>query len=159
MDAIEARNKAEGCVDEENQVLECSAILKEEREKHITKTKLQIKALKPGSKQWHAKSSELLGDEPKTCNIPALKDEKGAWVLSPKGKADLLATTMANKFALGPSEPNRFSKLHAPKELQWSLQIPTENDAIRILTALSEDSGTGPDAVTAFILKVYESVG
>ena len=87
--------------------------------------------MQPGSKQWHSKARELLGDEPKTCNIPALKSDDGNWVITAKGKADLLATTMAAKHKLAPAQNNKFSKLTPSIDPQWTLPIPIDNDAFR----------------------------
>ena len=104
--AIDDRNNAFGTQLETQAVIDCSAVLKEEREAYISRTRNDIRNLKPASKQWHSKSRELLGDEANTCNIPALKLDNGDWELNAKGKADLLATTMSGKYALGPQEVN-----------------------------------------------------
>ena len=73
--------------------------------------------MQPGCKQWWSKTRELLGDDAKTCNIPALKNTAGEWITSAKGKADELAETFAAKSQLGEQEFNRFSRLKTSAEL------------------------------------------
>ena len=74
--ATEARNRAAGTAQEHQAMLDCSEIMRIEREKHISMTRSQIRDMNPSSKQFWSKNRELLGEPPKTCNIPALKDEK-----------------------------------------------------------------------------------
>jgi len=76
--------------------------------------------MSPSSKQWWAKARELLGDEAKVCNIPALKNENGEWIIDAKGKADLLAKTFHEKCTLAEREQNRFSQLRGATTLQWN---------------------------------------
>ena len=89
--AVAARDAADGTGGEPEAIIECSRVLKEEREAYIDKTKRDLVRMNPSSKLWWAKARELLGDEAKVCNIPALKTDDGEWIIDPKGKADLLA--------------------------------------------------------------------
>ena len=94
MQAVADRDAAEGTDNERLAVLECSRIMKEEREAYIEKTKKKLLELPQGSKLWWTKTRELLGEDAKVCNIPALKAEDGSWVVDAKERADLLARTM-----------------------------------------------------------------
>ena len=95
--AVFERDAAAGTEDEKIAVLECSRIMREEREAYIVKVKQEILNLPQGSKQWWTKVRGLLGDEVKKCNIPALKEEDGTWIIEAKGNANLLARTMHEK--------------------------------------------------------------
>ena len=99
--------------------------------------------MQPGCKQWPSRTRELLGDDARTCNIPALKNGAGEWITSAKGKADELADTFAAKNQLGEQECNRFSRLKPSAEMQWSLLVPTTEMAERTMSTLDESSGTG----------------
>ena len=107
-----------------------------------------------GSKQWWTKVRGLLGEEIKKCNIPALQEEDGTWIIDARGKANLLSRTMHEKCTLREKEANRFTKLEQTATLQWELRMPMEEDAEKILANLKEDSGTGPDELPARILKM-----
>ena len=110
--------------------------------------------MKPSSKQWWGTVRELLGDDAKACNFPALKTESNEWITSAKGKADEFAKTFAGKSTLAPKEDNRFRRLQPCPELQWILSMPTPEMATKTMEKLDEASGTGPDMLPARILKM-----
>ena len=124
-----------------------------EREAYIEKVKQQLLNLPQGSKLWWTKVRELVGEEIKKCNIPALKDEDGSCVTEAKDKTNLLARTMHAKCTLREREVNRFTKLKSTAPLQWELRMPTEETG-KIMSNLRKDSGTGPGQLPARTLKM-----
>ena len=68
--AVAERDAAAGTDGETYAVLECSRIMKEEREAYIENVKHQLLNLPQGSKLWWTKVRELVGEEIKKCNIP-----------------------------------------------------------------------------------------
>ena len=125
-----------------------------EREKHISMTRDQIRDMNPSSKQFWLKNRELLGEAPKTCNIPALKVEKmNIWITEPEGKANLLADASNAKCVLPELVENSFSRLPPTIEFQQVLATPTVQDAIEVLLNLDETSGNGSDNLPSRILR------
>ena len=97
LEARARKREAEGTELEEAMTIRCSEVILQRRLAYIARTKIELKNMKRGSKQFCKKSAELLGADTKICNIPALKDEHGKWVMDPKPKADLLAKTFCGK--------------------------------------------------------------
>ena len=149
--AVAKRDTMAGTELEKDAVLECSRIMKEDREQYIAKMKQELLSLKQGSKQWWRKSQQLMGEEAKICSIPALKSNENVWILNAKGKADLLAKTFAEKNKLIEKEENRFASIRSSGELQWNLLVPTIENAEKVMENLKEESGTGPDSMPARI--------
>ena len=107
------------------------------------------------SKQWWAKSRELLGEEPKSSNTPALKDEAtNIWITDPVGKANLLADTFNEKCVLPDREANAYSQLRPTIAFQHVLATPMVNDAVQILLHLHPSIGTGSDDLPSRILQM-----
>ena len=85
--------------------------------------------------------------------IPALKNDKGEWLRSPGEKATEIADMLAEKHHLPAEMHNKYSELSSASCNQDVQLCPTEADCLGELDALRVDSGTGPDAVPAKILK------
>ena len=90
---------------------ECSAKIMIAREAYIKRTKRELKAMKGKCKEWWKKTNALSGAPAKTCSIPALKRESGAWVTDEAAKATLIAENLAEKARLAPGAHNRYSTL------------------------------------------------
>jgi len=87
-------------------------------------------------------------------SIPALRTDETGWVLEPKEKADLLASTLTKKFKLAGVKRNVYSKLeHAQHKTQNNLAEVTERAVEKELAKLDENSGTGPDLLPTRILR------
>ena len=154
VEAVSVRDAAAGTENELIAVLECSRIMKEEREAYIERTKQELLNLPQGSKLYWTKVRELLGEETNKCNIPALKKEDGTWVTDAVGKANLLSQTLHEKCILSKKEVNRFTVLKRSPNLQWELLVPMAADATKVMSDLKEDSGIEPDELPARILKM-----
>ena len=113
--------------------------------------------MKRGSKQWWNISRDLLSQRTKLQSIPALKDSSGKWSYEPLGKAELLAETLSGKNVLPAQENNEYSDIELMPHRQKGLRQLTLDDAIRTLTELDAQSGTGPDLLPSRILKVCAS--
>ena len=114
-------------------------------------------SMKQGSKLWWKLASFIMGSASKECNIPALKTDVGEWIMDAPGKANLIATTLAAKFALNEKENNCFSSLTCKGIAQADVPMPTTDMAFHELNSLREDSGTGPDDLPARILNIVPS--
>ena len=87
------------------------------------------------------------------CHVPALRDSQGNWHRTAEEKAQLLADTFAAKYSLEEAEENEYSDLGSLGEAEQDWTLGTEADAEKVLAALREDSGTGPDGVPTRVLK------
>ena len=94
-----------------------------------------------------------MGAKCKECNIPALKDDDGDWVLDATGKANLISETLAKQCKLADRIENEYSSLPASMEEQDDVPLPTVEMSFHELDSLREDSGTGPDTLPTKILK------
>ena len=106
-----------------------------------------------GSKQWWTLSRELLMQRTKIESIPALKADDGSWVHNPAGKAELLAGTFNGKNVLPELVENEYTELQRNRTSQRIKGNWTESDVCKVLLALDESSGTGPDLLPSKILK------
>ena len=107
-----------------------------------------------GSKEWWTKSRELLRMKGKCGGIPALKAEDGSWMRTAMDKANLLATTFAEKFNVPAAEDDEYSVPRVDNHnVQAGTPIPSVEFAEHILQSLKVDSATGPDLLPTRILK------
>ena len=110
--------------------------------------------LRRASKSWWTKIRRLLHHQGKTSSVPALKDESKRWVIDSASKADLFVDTLSKKFKLAGAEINDYTAVEStPFKEQGELMPCKERDAEKTLNYLREESGTGPDALPARILK------
>ena len=133
--------------------IRCSEVILQKSIAYTARTKTELKNMR-SSKPFRKKPSELLGADTKICNIPALKDEHGKWVMDPKPKADLLAKTFRGKCKIPDRELNAYSAILPTGHVQDTFLFPTIDRAFKELSDLRENSGTGPDECPAKILKV-----
>jgi hypothetical protein len=89
--------------------------------------------------------------------MPDLKREGGSWERTPASKAKLIADALTSKFVLPNREENWYSWiLPASTKTGW-LPIRSRH-ALQVLTALKVDSQTGPDSMSARMLKECKTV-
>lgn len=152
---IAKKRDAFGTADEQNACDECSAGLRTEFGRHVERTKNDLQRLPRASKPWWAKSRELLRQKCKNNGIPALRGAAGAWIVDPREKADLFASTVAAKYVLAESAENCSSPIVQTGVSQGCVlsSLPAADAAQRALAALRFDSATGPDHVSSRVLR------
>ena len=94
-----------------------------------------------------------MGKKAKDCNIPALKDDTGEWVMDPTGKANLISEKFAAKNKLAEQAENKYTVVKKTSFMQEEVPLPTTQIAFEVMNSIREDSGTGPDEVPAKIIK------
>ena len=70
-----------------------------------------------------------------------------------ESKANLLLNTFTGKFSLIPEELNQYSDVDPPVERTSNFLPVRVRHAMQVLKNLKEDSGTGPDLLSAKVLK------
>ena len=122
--------------------------------KYVQDEKDLLLQLRRASKGWWTKTRRLLQHKGVSSSIPALKDESKHWILDPVGKANVFVATFSKKCKLGGAEVNYYTEIDTtPFKKQSFLKHCTQSDAEAQMKTLREDSGTGPDALPARILK------
>ena len=147
------KHAAKGTPNEEYMTELCSRVIFDTRMAYIEKTKSELKSMKKGSKLWWKKVAYLMGATAKDCNIPALKDDSGEWVMDSPGKANLIGKTLVRKNVMAEIEENNYSRMNLQRELQEEEALPTAAMAFQLMNSIREDSGTGPDGLPARIIK------
>ena len=149
---VAAKIRADGTPDFPKAARECSDGLLCAFNRYTERVRARLRHLRRGSKQWWRLSKELCSKRAKTAS-PPLKDSSGRWVLQPFDKANLFARTFCSKWHLCASEQNEFSAL--PPCLLTDRFVPLRSrSARRVLSSLRIDSGTGPDLISARVLKL-----
>jgi hypothetical protein len=107
-----------------------------------------------GCKNWWTKSRHLLNRKTTVSSIPALRDPTNTWVLEAKYKADLFVSTFSSKYKMADAEENDYTEIEGSGfGSQKRPAAVTVHDAEKVLAALREESGTGPDLLPSRILK------
>ena len=153
VDCIAAKHAAVGTHEEERLTEICSKEILKTRFAYIQALKTKLRSMKQGSKLWWKKVYEILGGKSKECNIPALQDDTGSWIMDAQGKAKLISKTLSGKWELADRVLNAYSTLPIQIEEQDDVPLPTVEMFFHELSSLREDSGTGPDTLPAKILK------
>ena len=128
----------------------CTAGFLAKQAKFVSKTRAKLQSA--NAKDWWKLSKELMAKPNGKENIPPLRcgDE---WAKDPVAKATLLAETFASKARLPDTATNAFSGIEsADTALNGFLRLRVRS-VLKILKALDEDSGTGPDLLPALILR------
>ena len=132
----------------------CSAVIKEEHDLWLARSRAQLANMPSGSKQWWKRSRQVAMQKELVCSIPALKDSDGQWVITSQAKADLFAGTFEAKYSLPAAEINEYSDVYAESAYdQLQDDEPNEGDALKVLQSMDATSGTGPDGLSARVLK------
>jgi len=149
--ALLEKNLAEGTPNYAAASKKCSAILAEERLKHIAHVKSKMADLKPAHKQWWKINRELLHRKGTLSSIPTLR-ENGQWISDAKQKADVIARTLAAKARLPEEHVDTpfFGSADHGSELFLAFRSRTTR---RLFKKLDEKKATGGDMISAAILK------
>ena len=149
------QDKAQAAPDERAAATrKCSAVIKEEHDLWLARSRAQLANMPSGSKQWWKRSRQVAMQKELVCSIPALKDSDGQWVITSQAKADLFAGTFEAKYSLPAAEINEYSDVYAESAYdQLQDDEPNEGDALKVLQSMDATSGTGPDGLSARVLK------
>ena len=158
--AIADKIAAEGTAAYSKARQHCTSVIVRAHQKYIERTKKRIESLPSSSKKWWKLCDALLLKGGQTSSIPPLKKiastsstQSGTWVLDSQGKADLFAEVLSNKYVLCDPIVNEYSPIH-DIEAKQSGFLPIRKRCVqKILQALSEDSGSGPDKIPTKVLK------
>ena len=110
-----------------------------------------IANLPRGSEQCWSLNREFLNKKARLSSVPPLRDSNGLWLMEPKAKAELSASTWHGKSTLPDPVEDQFSP--------WPEHTTCEFIAIRMRTVehepknLDTSKATGPDRIGARILK------
>ena len=150
--AVQDKLAAQGQEDERAKAEQCSAILMNEFNEHVQRSRDKLVGEHVSPKKWWIRARQLLQARQKTSSIPALK-KGGEWIIDAQCKADCFVDTFAGKNAMCDLESNEYSEIDAELEPADEVRAPDVDVAVRILQGLDESSGTGPDLVPTKILK------
>ena len=152
--AIEEKCNASGRSEYRQKELECSKVLTQAFLKYQRELREKIASLPSSSKEWWKYNKELLNRKTKNSGIAPLKGPDGQWVLDPKSKADLLATTFESKCQLPPAPPpeQRPQREHPPPKMP-EFTLIRSRWVLRILKALKEGKASGPDGIPVRIFR------
>ena len=132
----------------------CTTTFREAHRAYVSKVREDLKAMSPSSRGWWKLSGTLLTKANGRENIPPLKRSDGQWAKTASEKATELAGVFRSKSELPESEVNDYTPLEEPVSGQMPgflrLRVRTVK---KILKALDETSGTGPDLLPARVLK------
>ena len=121
---------------------------------YVARERSHLQDLPKGAKSWWSRSRRLMQRKGVVSSVPALKDADNQWVLQPKEKANLFAETLSKKNVLINEEANEYTALpNISHNVQTKLKSLTEQNAKEVMDKLRIDGGTGPDLLSARILK------
>ena len=113
-------------------------------------TRRDLQGAKP--KDWWRTSKQLLARSGGKEGIPPLQED-GVWAKEPREKASLLSRTFSAKARLPDTVVNEFTPVaQNGTSLGGFLRIRVRS-VKKILKALDEDSGTGPDSLPSILLR------
>ena len=149
------QEKSQAAPDERNATNKrCSAVIKDEHQRWLARSRAQLANMPSESKEWWKRSRQVAMQKEQVCSIPALKDSDGQWVISSQAKADLFAGTFEARYTLPVAEQNEYSEVYAESAYdQLQDAEPNEDDALKVLQSIDAASGTGPDGLSARVLK------
>ena len=149
--AIEKKHSLQDTGRSQQATEECAVVLAEEYRKYKEQLKSKISKLGKNDKRWWQLNKELLNHKAKMSSIPPLRDEDGSWITDSKSKANLFASVWQAKCSL-PSEGNE--SFHDNPELQLDSFIAIRSRQVfHELSHLNCNKATGPDKISAYILK------
>ncbi len=151
--AIEAKCLASGKAEFAQRSLACSDTLTKAFLEYQHKLKTKIAELPRTSKEWWKHNRELLNRKTKASTIAPLKNQRGQWVVDPKGKADLLAETFQEKSRLPQAPDNEPVENGPPVASMSGFMLIRARRVLRILKALKEGKASGPDGLPIEIFK------
>ncbi len=132
----------------------CTTVFRDAHKAYVSKVRDDLKAMSPSSRGWWKLSGTLLTKASGRENIPPLKCSDGNWAKTASEKAAELAGVFKRKSQLPEPEVNDYTPLGEPTSAQMPRFLRLRVRAVRkILKALDETSGTGPDLLPARVLK------
>ena len=133
----------------------CTNGLLEAYNAFIKRTLAKLSNLKPSSREWWKISRSLMSLGSSAETIPPLKDKHSNWVTTAPEKANLLADIFLEKSRLDDEVVNDFSEVVASTgEVQGGGFLPIRRRYVRrVLKQLDAHSGTGPDGISARVLR------
>ena len=149
--AIRAKHAAEGSVHYMTEARKCQDILHVEQLKYRQKLKSKLDNLPRSSKRWWTLANEFLHRKTKVSHFPPLKTIEGAWLRETQEKADALAKAFSFKFVMPPESTEHFF-FAAVSDMSGDPLIRTRF-VRRELKALRSNQATGPDGISAILLK------
>ena len=150
---IQEKINAEGSDEYKQKQKACTEGLLLEHSKYIQRTKEKLAALKPSAKKWWKLSNTLMLKANQTSAIPPIKTENGTWCLNAADKANAFADSFRNKFFMPEAEMNEYTAVDNVDCAMPGFFLVRERSARKVLRALREESGTGPDELATKILK------
>ena len=132
----------------------CTSVFREAHQAYVSKTRDELKAMSSSSRGWWKLSGSLLMKASGRENIPPLKRAEDQWAKTAREKADELARVFRGKSQLPAREENEYTLLDEPTSAKMPgfLRLRVR-DVKKLLKALDESSGTGPDLLPARVLR------
>ena len=153
-EALTRKMQAKGTADEIPARDRCSEVLHEEHARYVDRMRQKMHALPNSSKKWWKLANSLQGRARDTHGVQALKRSDGTWARSSSEKIELLAETFLRKSQLPAESVNDYSALPPGHPVPPDSFLPVRHRAVRQqLRKLKEDKATGPDQVSARVLK------
>ena len=114
--AIEEKRNAEKGMGYLGKQRACTAQVHEDYCQYVKAMKKKADVLTTSPKQWWKLSSRLMMKSGGSSSIPPLRKSDGSWAMTPKSKADLLASTFKKKFSLPRQVVNEYTVLDNNQE-------------------------------------------
>ena len=151
---VAAKRAAEGTTEYKKKLHECSEGILEEFKKHVRQVREELKKLPKSSKKWWKLAKSVTSGAASKGNIPPLKSKKGEWITTPKEKSNLLLSVFTDKYKLADGEANEYTELREGRAPGVSGFLPVRARTVtKYLKQLHEDKATGPDLLSARVLK------
>ena len=152
--ALQQKHAAVGTLDFPAARDTCTTTFREAHHAYVSKVREDLKGLSPSSRGWWKLSGTLLTKANGRENIPPLRSAEDNWAKSASEKATELAAVFRAKSVLPEGEVNEHSPLQDPsvEQMPGFCRLRTRT-VKKILKALDESSGTGPDLLPARVLK------
>jgi len=154
--AIWHKNQAENTPAFAQAQEQCSTVLAQAYQDHIKQLKLKISKLSKADKSWWRLNRELLDKQARVSAIPPLRTQDGKWHLDSKAKADVFAAAFGAKCSLPPMREDLY--VGRPAFLQQEFIAIRGRRVVQLLAKLDVNKATGPDRLSARILKELSSV-
>ena len=154
LELVRRKREAEGTPEYEERLRECSQGILAAYNKYVEKTRKELQELPRASKKWWQLVRSLAQKSEKSSSIPPLKNSEGKWTTDACGKAELFLETFTTKYRLPVEQYNSFSELGGESLEQTSEFCLVRSRLVeKTLRSLQEDKATGPDKVSARLLK------
>ena len=154
LELVRRKREAEGTPEYEEKLKECSDGVLQAYKRWVQKTREKLKELPRASKQWWKLARSLAQKAEKNSSVPPLKRKDGSWATGAQDKAELFLETFCAKYTLPQGVENHFTDLgEASLESTSDFLLVRSRHAKQTLKALKEDKATGPDLLSAKVLR------